>query len=121
MRRGRVGSLWAWRVLALGVLLVLSGMLVWLAGRAEELRDRAWDKALLGLETGAANLASPLREELQAALVCLKLRREAGLLDPGRSGAFLRETRNALSDERLDSEEAQRLVLAARALCGATP
>lgn len=121
MKGGRVGALWVWRGLGLGLLVALLLLLVWLAGKAEGLRVRAWDKTMEQLDAAARMLPAPLRAELQAALVCVKLRREAGVLDTRESGGFLREARNALADGALDAQEGQRLVLAARAACGAKP
>lgn len=93
-------------------------VLFWLAGRARQLEQRAWDKTMLALESRAKNLSSPHREELLGALLCVKLQREAGLLPASRSGAFMRQARKALADGTLDVEEGHALVTAARAACG---
>lgn len=119
MRPAGTRTLWVWRGLGLGLVLVLLSALVWLAGKAGELEARAWARTITRLESQARALPSPLRDELQAALVCVNLRHEAGLLDPRASGDFLREARSALADGALDAQEGQRLVLAARAACGA--
>lgn len=92
--------------------------LVWLAGRAERLEARAWEKTLGALEAQAGRLPRPLSDELRGALVCLRLRREAGLTDKKKGGAFLREARTSLADGVLDPGEASRLLGAARAACG---
>ncbi len=93
-------------------------LLVSLAQRATELEDRAWERVTAALEGHAGKLPRPLGDQLRGALVCLRLRREAGLLDKAKSGAFLGEARKAVADGVLDREEASRLVTAARAACG---
>lgn len=112
------GRLWVWRGLGLALLLVLVVLLLGLAGKVRQLEGRAWDKTMGELEARARTLPSPLRDELLASLVCLKLQREGGLLNAQRSGAFMRAAREALTDGQLSPEEAHRVLEAARAACG---
>lgn len=114
----RVSRLWLWRGFGAGLLLAMLLMLVWLSGEARKLEQRAWEKTMLQLESKAKTLPSPQREELQGALLCMKLQREAGLLPTSRGGAFMRQARKALADGTLDAEEGRMLVAAARAACG---
>lgn len=110
--------LWVWRGLGLVLLLVLVVLLLGLAGKVRQLEGRAWDKTLGELETRAKTLPSPLRDELLAFLVCLKLQREGGLLNAQRGGAFMKAARQALADGKLTPEEAHRVLEAASAACG---
>ncbi|MFN3412956.1 MAG: hypothetical protein ACK42L_02720, partial [Thermoanaerobaculum sp.] len=90
--------LWVWRALGVVLLSGLVVLLLGLAGKVRQLEGRAWDKTMGELKARAMTLPSPLREELLAAFVCLKLQREGGLLNARRSGAFMRAAREALSD-----------------------
>lgn len=93
-------------------------LLFFLAGKARQLEQRAWEKTMLELESRVKALPSPQREELQGAVLCLKLQREAGLLPASRGGLFMRQARKALADGKLDADEGRMLVTAARAACG---
>ncbi len=113
----RGSRLWFWRGFGVTLLLTMLLLLQGLAGRARQLEQKAWDRTMQELESKAKALASPQREKLQGALLCVKLQREAGLLPASRGGRFLRQAREALADGKLDAEEGSVLVSAARAAC----